>query len=92
MKKACGDNNASAAKNALIAWGKLEYKATSLGVIASCCNARLRDEILELNRVLYSKEAGQWQGKKLFQAFSEHKARRQLSPSEDRSLEPLYRL
>jgi hypothetical protein len=92
LKKACGDNDASAAKNALIAWGKLEYKATSLGAIASCCNARLRDEILELNRVLYSKEARQWQGKKLFQAFSEHKARRQLAPSEDRSLEPLYRL
>jgi hypothetical protein len=92
LKKACASNDAAAAKNALIGWGKLEYKATSLGAIASCCDARLRNEILELNRTLYSKEMREWQGKKLFQAFSEHKARKQLAGREDRSLEPLYRL
>lgn len=92
LKKACAGNDALAAKNALIGWGMREYKAASLGAVASCCEARLRDEILELNRALYSKEAGPWQGKKLFQAFSEHKARRQLGTREEHSLEPLYRL
>lgn len=92
LKKACAGNDALAAKNALIGWGMREYKAASLGAVASCCEARLRDEILELNRALYSKEAGPWQGKKLLQAFSEHKARRQLGTREEHSLEPLYRL
>lgn len=92
LKKACESNDAGAAKNALINWGRQTYEATSLGAVASCCEARLRDEILELNRILYSKESGRWQGKKLFQAFSEHRARRQLGAREEHSLEPLYRL
>lgn len=92
LKKACADNDAMAAKNALIAWGRQYLSATNLSDIASCCDARLRDEILALNRTLYSREALPWQGKKLFQAFSEHKARKQLAAREEPCLEPLYRL
>jgi len=64
----------------------------SLGAIAAQSDARLRDEILLLNQVLYGKEAGQWQGKKLFQAFVENKAREKIVVTDDSSLEPLYRL
>ncbi len=88
LKKACADNNAVAAKDALLAWGQ----QSSLGAIAELSDARLRDEILHLNRVLYGKEPGHWQGKKLFQAFVENKARKKIAVTEDDKLEPLYRL
>lgn len=92
LKKACADNNANAAKDALLAWGKQQFNVGSLGAIAELCEARLRDEILALNQVLYGKEAGQWQGKKLFQTFTENKARTKLAGTTDDGLEPLYRL
>lgn len=92
LKKACVDNDAQAAKNAVIEWGRNKFNAASLGAIASFCDARLRDEILYLSRNLYGKETGSWQGKKLFQAFAENKVRGTLFAQEDSSLEPLYRL
>ncbi|MFZ2403778.1 MAG: BatD family protein, partial [Methylobacter sp.] len=92
LKKACADNNAVAAKDALLAWGRQKSGATSLGAIAELSDARLRDEILNLNQVLYGKVPDQWQGKKLFQAFVENKAREKIAAKDDDKLEPLYRL
>jgi hypothetical protein len=92
LKQACSDNDAIAAKDALLEWGRQKFDATNLSAIASFCEARLRDEILLLNRTLYGRAARQWQGKKLFQAFSEHKARERIGQAADSSLEPLYRL
>ncbi|MFI3190691.1 hypothetical protein BCS42_09110 [Crenothrix sp. D3] len=92
LKKACADNNAPAAKNALLAWGLLNFGVTSLGMCADCCDARLRDEILQLNEVLYAKDAPAWSGKKLFQAFVENKARAKMPATENEALEPLFRL
>jgi len=92
LKKACTHNDAGAAKDALLEWGRQKFNASNLGAIAVFCDARLRDEILHLNRVLYGKEAGDWQGKKLFQVFTENKAREKIAVTEDKSLEPLYRL
>jgi hypothetical protein len=92
LKKACADNNALAAKNALLAWGSVKFGATSLGVCANNCDARLRDEILQLNQVLYGKDAHQWTGKKLFQAFVENNARAKMPVVENEGLEPLFRL
>jgi len=92
LKKACADNNAAAAKDALLAWGRQKYGAASLGAIAELSDARLRDEVLHLNRILYSREPEQWQGKKLFQAFVENKAREKIAVTDDDKLEPLYRV
>ena len=98
LKKACAEHNAVAAKDALLAWGRQKYSArngvyaTSLGAIAELSDARLRDEILNLNQILYGKSAEQWQGKKLFQAFVENKAREKIAATDDDKLEPLYRL
>lgn len=92
LKKACADNNAVAAKDALLTWGRQKYGTASLGAIAEFSDARLRDEILHLNQVLYGKDADQWLGKKLFQAFAENKARARIAVTEDDKLEPLYRL
>ncbi|WP_104423918.1 BatD family protein [Methylobacter tundripaludum] len=92
LKKACMDNNAAAAKDALLAWGRQKSGAASLSAIAELSDARLRDEILLLNQVLYGKTAEPWQGKKLFQAFVENKAREKIAATKDDKLEPLYRL
>jgi hypothetical protein len=92
LKKACTDNEAAAAKDALIEWGRQKFNVSSLGAIAAFCDARLRDEILQLNQLLYGKEAEQWKGKKLFQAFVENNAREKIAAAEEDSLEPLYRL
>ncbi|MDI1230990.1 MAG: BatD family protein [Methylobacter sp.] len=92
LKKACADNNAAAAKDALLAWGRQKSGAASLGAIAAESDARLRDEILHLNQILYGKGVEQWQGKKLFQAFVENKARKKIAATDDDKLEPLYRL
>ena len=95
LKKACAVNNAPAAKDALLAWARLKLtdkNVASLGAIAELSDARLRDEILNLNQVLYGKTPEQWQGKKLFQAFVENKARAKIAATNDDKLEPLYRL
>lgn len=92
LKNACAENNAAAAKDALLAWGRQKFSVTSLGAIAELSDARLRDEVLNLNQVLYGKSAEQWQGKKLFQAFVENKAREKIAVTDDDKLEPLYRL
>ena len=92
LKKACAENNATAAKDALLAWGRQKYSAASLGAIAELSDARLRDEILILNHVLYSQLAEPWQGKKLFQAFIENRARANIIVTAHDKLEPLYRI
>jgi len=92
LKKACADNNAQATKNALLAWGSAKFNATSLGMIADCCDARLHDEILQLNQVLYAKDAPAWSGKKLFQAFVENNARAKMPAVGNDGLEPLFKL
>ena len=73
-------------------WGKQKFEVNNLGSIAGFCEARLRDEILLLNQTLYGKQSSQWQGKKLFQAFTENKARGVIKEVVDKSLEPLYKL
>ncbi len=92
LKKACANNDAVAAKNALLDWGKQQFAVTNLGAAAEFCEARLRDEILSLNQLLYGKETAQWQGKKLFQAFSENNARKKITDAQGSGLAPLFRL
>jgi hypothetical protein len=92
LKKACASNDPLAAKNALLEWGRQTFNMNSLGGIAAFCDARLRDEIQALNKVLYSQKAEQWQGKKLYQAFTENKAREQWTKPKEEALQPLFRL
>ena len=92
LKEACANNDALAAKNALLAWGKQKFAATNLGAIADFCDARLRDEILDLNQTLYGKDNSEWAGKKLMQAFTENNAREKVASNDEPVLEPLHRL
>ncbi len=91
LKQACTENNQSAAKDALLAWGKIKYNDTNLSTIASHCEARLRDEIHLLNQNLYANQSEPWQGKKLFQTFTENSARAKVAKKTNSALEPLYK-
>jgi hypothetical protein len=92
LKQACANNDALAAKNALLLWGKQKFNTNNLGAIAGCCDARLRDEILDLNQTLYGKDNSGWTGKKLMQAFTENKAREKNASNDEPILEPLHRI
>lgn len=92
LKQACVDNNALAAKNALLVWGKQVHGSETIAAIAPQCEARLRDEIYLLNQSLYAEQGKAWVGKPLFQAFTENKARKAINKNISDSLEPLYKL
>ena len=92
LKDACTQDNALSAKNALLEWGKDKFNANNLGAIAQHCDARLRDEILQLNQTLYGKTTNQWNGKRFMQAFIENNARATIAHTEEPILEPLHRL
>jgi hypothetical protein len=92
LKKACQKNNAIAAKDALIRWGQQQYGISSLGEIATLSSADLKEEILDLNQLLYSKNDSQWDGKKLWQFFKEQKSKVKKVKPIDNKLEPLYRI
>ena len=69
---ACSQNDPSAARDALLAWGKsyLGQRGGSLTLdgLALEVDASLRAEIGTLDRALYSAQAGSWQGESLFAA------------------------
>lgn len=92
LKKACETNDANAAKTALLEWGQLQFNEISLGAIAPHCEARLRECCLKLNASLYAKNAEPWQGRELFQAFSENNARTKLATQKSDALKPLFKL
>lgn len=92
LKIACAKNDALAAKNALLAWGKLKFAEDNLAAIASNCNARLREEILLINQVLYRQGQASWQGKELARVFNDNQAKSKKPTVDDAVLEPLHRL
>lgn len=92
LKKACANHDAMTTKQILISWGKRKYNVTTLGTLAEFCDARLRDEILILNQHLYSRQSKSWDGKKLFQTFTEHCAMKKAKSKLDDKLEPLHRI
>ncbi len=63
LKRACAEDDAIEAKNALLSWGKTQYGSESLSAIAPHCEARLRDQIKLLNQHLYSSQSEVWTGK-----------------------------
>jgi hypothetical protein len=92
LKKACHKNDAVAAKDALIRWGQQQYAVSNLGKIAQFSASDLKQEILDLNQQLYSKQNSEWKGKELWQSFSTHVSNVKIEKPADDKLEPLYRL
>ncbi|WKJ90739.1 BatD family protein [Methylomonas montana] len=92
LKRACWENNPQAAKQALLQWGKTEFATGSLGSLAARCPAALGEEILALNRLLYSGQHQDWQGQNLWQAFSAKPLAENADRKSDDGLEPLFKI
>jgi hypothetical protein len=92
VKLACKNNDQVAAKNALLAWGRIKFSSHNLSETASYCDTYLKDEIGVLNQALYSHQSVNWSGKPLLQAFAENHASKKLTGKVDNKLEPLYKI
>lgn len=93
LRLACLANDAPAAKSALLQWGKARFSSENLTALASNCSDLLAEQILQLNRALYSPRAQSWQGQALWNAFDEQSTliSSTVVQQED-PLEPLYKL
>lgn len=79
LKKACMQNEAEAAKEALLSWGLARWprRPVSLGEVRKRVGEPLAAEIRKLNGVLYSRETSVWRnGSTLWEAF-EQEARKE---------------
>ena len=96
LKKACAENDRSAAKNWLLGWARLQWpqeSPVSLTAIAHRCNPGLADALTELDRALYSSSESAWQGAKLWALFSDHnRSQSKKKPGQTEVLNPLYPL
>lgn len=93
LKSACQQNQAQAAKQALLHWGRQQFAADSLTAIAHQCPEHLRTEILLLNQALYSAALPDWNGNALWEAFKQFKpGKKMAADAAEDVLEPLYRL
>lgn len=93
LKTACRNNDPQAAKQALLQWGKHDFAADNLTMLARHCPEPLQAEILVLNQHLYSGAQTRWDGQPLLDAFT--KAGKHVTTSAARRadvLPPLYRL
>jgi hypothetical protein len=92
IKKACRDNNATVAKDALIQWGRMEFNESSLGRIALKCDSQLKEEILGLNQYLYAQHTRDWNGQALADAINQYKSNSGKNRrDQEEVLQPLYR-
>ncbi len=93
LRQACFSNDPQAAKQVLLLWGKTQFASDSLASLAVRCAAPLAEQVLQLNRVLYSPQQQAWSGQSLWQAFSMNRST-SVSEAEkgDAVLEPLYKI
>ncbi|PPD34482.1 MAG: hypothetical protein CTY19_04450 [Methylomonas sp.] len=93
LKSACLQNQAQAAKQALLLWGRQQFAEDNLTAIAGQCPEPLRTEILLLNQALYSAALPDWNGNALWEAFIQCKpGKTKAANAAEEVLEPLYRL
>ncbi|WP_428355700.1 BatD family protein [Methyloprofundus sp.] len=74
LQKACADNDPILAKDALLQWGRDQFKQSSLTKIAEQSGPLLQAEILVLNTILYSDKTQAWQGAELWAAFQNNQS------------------
>lgn len=92
LQKACQNNDAAGAKDALLAWAKERFNAVGLNVIAMHGDTALQVEIQALQRSLYAKETRPWQGAGLWQAVQRLEKQKTARNVAGNVLEPLYKI
>jgi hypothetical protein len=94
IKKACSNNQAEAAKEALLQWAEVlwpESSPSSLGALSSRVDGEFADAIDELSRLLYGETKADWRGTALWNAFKNQPQTGQTSSDPSSNLEPLFR-
>jgi hypothetical protein len=96
LKKACLDNTPLAAKDALLAWGAIQWphaQPKNLARLAAACDGSLGDEIRNLSQSLYSRDGGAWNGALFWQSFSKYAEQSPQQKPKKRGvdLEPLFK-
>lgn len=95
LKKACENNDASDARQALIFWAQAawpELKVTSLnGIAKELQDSTLNQSLSELNKVLYASDEISWDGNKFWSVINPRlKTPRSQGNNEVKSLPELY--
>ncbi len=90
-KQACRHHDAQQCKEALLNWARLSG-LNSLAALARTCPEDLSEEIIELNRMLYTYETRSWQGERLLQALKIYRPAARASDQQKPELEPLFKL
>ena len=94
VQLACQRNLASAAKDALLQWGRLRYpehNLNSIGELGRFMGGNVETQITTLSQSLYSQSNQHWQGQALWQALQEHQQQNSTKPSGKKTeLSPLY--
>lgn len=96
LERACGRNDAAAAKESLLRWGQIRWPRDtprSIGEIAGRSGADLAACLRQLDAHLYGRGGRDWSGASLWQAFVAEGKAGQLQPEDGGSeLEPLNRI
>lgn len=90
LKAACNENNAPAARQALMSWSKFEYQSDALSAIYPNCSLELQQQIALLERTLYSGSGLSWKGSDLWEAFKLSFSLEGVKAKDETPLEPLY--
>lgn len=96
VERACGRNDAAAAKDALLVWATLRWPEApprNLGDMAMRCGDELAARLRELDAALYGPAAGAWIGAPLRQAFrAGGSGIAAANPGSAGELQPLHRI
>ena len=87
LKNACISIDARVARMALLGWAKLQWPQDSIVGLHQVMNkidsAELSDELAKLDQALFSANAGDWRGERLYHLLMQHKGQRRNRNSSD---------
>ncbi len=95
IRQACLDNDAAAARDALMQWARMmwpDHAPTSIGQVGTRCGEVVAQQLRGLERALYARD-DTWRGNLLWDAFTSQKIAADSNPqARPDKLEPLHRL
>lgn len=94
LKQACAENDAHAAKEALLLWGKSIFPdnpPSSLTALGKDISGNIANQLIVLNKALYSQLGNEWTSKNLWEDIKryKHEPKKNVSHSK-KTLAPMY--
>ncbi len=94
LRQACAANDPAVAKQALLAWSKVNWpdeRIININSIKIFCDQQLQSEIDELNACLYGSSMNQWNGAAFLKSFESQSFDNKVTKEIQGKLEPLYK-